>query len=612
MLLNHETASSRRKMRPDGADKVTGTLAYLTDLTFSDMLHAKVLRSEHPHAWILSIQTERAKELPGVHAVITHADVPGMNLFGWTDSAQPVFCEDRVRYIGDAIAAVAAESEEIAEQALRLIQVNYEPLPVIVSAEAGLSPSAAKLHPQGNVLHQIGYHKGDVEQAFAGCEVIVRETYETPRQMHVYMETEGGIFVPEEDGGLTVYADTRYGYSDSMQLARILSIPENKIRIVSSPIGGSFGGKDDFNVQPYGALLALAAKRPVKIHHSLQESLQAGLKKHPMKITMKTGTDGQGKILAHEVEILSDTGAYATFGPAILDFALEHSMGPYIIPNVDVRGTLVFTNNGVAGEFRGFGGNQIAFAVEGQIDRLAAKLDMDPWELRKINVRDIIDEGPLEQRIAPTNGMKDAMEAIRQSPLWLEREDIIRHKKEAEAASSPSWLRTGYGAAITMHGCGPHTAAGVHFLYSFAVVLAKIEVDLRTGRVRVWQMDHAVAAGPVMNPVDFQGQIEGAAVLALGFTLTENTIMEQGHYINRNLDTYLVPSLADAPTEMNVYAVEHLEVVDSHGSRGVGEIGMIAVAPAIASAVFDAIGVQVTTVPISPEELIGSLSVLMP
>jgi CO/xanthine dehydrogenase Mo-binding subunit len=611
MLLNRETASSRRKMRPDGAEKVTGTLAYLTDLTFSDMLHAKVLRSRHPHAWILSIQTERAKELPGVHAVITYADVPGMNRFGWMDPAQPVFCEDRVRYIGDAIAAVAAESEEIAEKALRLIQVDYEPLPVIVSAEAGLLPSAAMLHPQGNVLHRNGYHKGDVEQAFADCEVIVRETYETPRQMHVYMETEGGVIVPEEDGGLTVYVGTQHGSSDRMQLARILSIPESKIRIVSSPKGGTFGGKDEFNVQPYGALLALAAKRPVKIHHSRQESLQAGLKKHPMKITMKTGTDRQGKILAHEVEILSDTGAYATYGPAVLDFALEHAMGPYRIPNVDIRGTLVYTNNGVAGEFRGFGGNQITFAMEGQIDRLAAKLDMDPWELRKLNVRDINDEGPLGHKIAPTNGMKDAMEAITQSPLWVEREDIIRHKKSAEA-SSPSWLRTGYGTAITMHGCGPDTAAGGHFLYSFAVVLAKTEVDLRTGRVRVLQMDHAIAAGPVMNPVDFQGQIEGAAVMALGFTLTENTIMEQGHYITRNLDTYLIPSLADAPIEMKVYAVEHLEDGDSHGSRDVGEIGMIAVAPAIASAVYDAIGVQVTTIPISPEELIGSLSFLMP
>ncbi|SEB55938.1 molybdopterin cofactor-binding domain-containing protein [Paenibacillus sp. GP183] len=609
MLLNRGSASSQRKMR---ADKVTGTLAYLTDLSLPDMLHAKVLRSEHPHALILSIRTERAKELPGVHAVITHADVPGINRFGWMDSAQPVFCEDRVRYIGDAIAAVAAESEEIAEKALRLIEVEYEPLPVIVSAEAGLLPSAAKLHPQGNVLHRIGYHKGDVEQAFADCEVIVRETYETPRQMHVYMETEGSVIVPEEDGGLTVYAGTRHGNSDCTQLSRILSIPESKIRIESNPIGGTFGCKDEFNVQPYGALLAFACKRPMKIHHSRQESLQAGLKKHPMKITMKTGTDGQGMILAHEVEILSDTGAYATFGPAVLDFALEYAIGPYRISNVDVRGTLVYTNNGVSGEFRGFGGNQITFALEGQIDRLAAKLDMDPWELRKLNIRDITDEGPLGQRIAPTNGMKDAMKAISQSPLWAERENSIRQKMSADAPSSPSWLRTGYGAAITMHGSEPETAAGSHFLYSFAVVLAKTEVDLRTGRVRVLQLDHAVAAGPVLNPADFQGQIEGAAVMGLGFTLTENTIMEQGYYITRNLDTYLIPSLADAPIEMNVYPVEQLEEDDSHGPRDVGEIGMIAVAPAIASAVFDAIGVQVTTVPISPEELIGSLSVLMP
>ncbi|WP_412920190.1 xanthine dehydrogenase subunit D [Mesobacillus foraminis] len=447
MMEHEENARKQSRVRPDGAGKVSGSLQYLTDLYFPDMLFGKILRSSFPHARILSICTEKARQLPGVKAVITHKDVPGLNGFGLIVPDQPVLCKEIARYVGDAIAAVAADTIGAAEKALKLIEVEYEPLPVIDTPEKAMEPDAPQLHDNGNVMHRAGHKKGDVRKGFEQCSFIVEETYRVPRQMHVYMETEGGVIVPEKNGTLTVYVGTQHGYKDRFQLARILGMPEEQIRIISSPIGGSFGGKDELNIQPYGAMLALITGCPVKIHQTRKESVISGLKRHPMKIIMKTGASKEGKLLAHKVEILADTGAYATLGPAILDFAVEHSAGPYMVPNIHVEGVSVFTNNGVAGEFRGFGGNQITFALESQIDRLAEKLGMDSLEFRRRNIRKAADAGPLGQRIAETNGASEVLEGI--SPAFEKR------RAESEKWNlEHKWKRRGVGAAIAMHGGG--------------------------------------------------------------------------------------------------------------------------------------------------------------
>ena len=431
------------RVRPDGVSKVTGELKYLTDLTFQNMQYGKILRSAYPHAKILSINTEEAENLPGVEAVITYKDVPGMNRFGIVIPDQPVLCDERVRYVGDAIAAVAAASFEIADMALKLIKVEYEELPILDTPEKALAPNAIKLHPAGNICHHSSFKNGNVTEAFENCEFIVEETYELPRQLHGYMETEGGVVVPQEDGSITVYAATQHGFKDRFQLSRILGIPESMIRVISSPMGGSFGGKDELNIQPYAALLALKANCPVKIHNTRVESIRASLKRHPMKITVKTGTDAEGKILAHQVKIIADKGAYATLGPAVLDFAVEHAAGPYIIPNIDTEGISVYTNNGVTGEFRGFGGNQITFALEGQMDRLADALNMDPIEIRRINLRKAADLGPLGHRIAPTDSAALVLNEIQKL------QDISEARK-----SDSKWKRYGTGIAIAMHGGG--------------------------------------------------------------------------------------------------------------------------------------------------------------
>ncbi|MGG1554387.1 xanthine dehydrogenase subunit D [Paenibacillus ferrarius] len=746
MLLNRETHAKKWIIRPDGKEKVTGELRYLTDLTAPGMLHGKVLRSAYAHAWILSIDTSKAKQVPGVRAVITADDVPGLNLFGIAFPHQPVLCKERVRYVGDAVAAVAADTVEIAEYALSLIEVVYEPLPVVDDPETALEAGTMLLHPEGNLLHQtsLTLGDGDMQAAFSACAHVVEETYYTPRQMHTYMETEGGLFIPEADGRLTVYSPTQHGYKDRFQLARILGIPEEQIRVVSSPIGGSFGGKDELNVQPFGALMARITGLPIKMHNTRRESVVAGIKRHPMRIRMKTGCDRAGRLIAHQVSILADTGAYATLGCEVLNFATEHAIGPYTIPHVAVEGKSVYTNNGVSGEFRGFGGNQVIFAVESQIERLAERLGLDAWELRRLNLRSPDDPGPMGQPIVATEGASQVWARARESRLW-------QHRAQPEEP----WLRRGVGAALVMHGAGlglgipdhsggrleltpdgkiqasfgfeefgqglyaaltlmlqdcfgcaaddirivigdtdrvpssgsstasrattmmwralqrlkpaflekllaqaseisgipaeelvtgvgglhrkgdasgqpvltysaaavepilahtefhypttPEGKVGAHYLYSYAAAVVEVEVNLLTGRVKVLHTDHVIAAGPVINPMGFLGQIEGGSGMALGFTLTEDAVMKEGRYLRHNLDTYLVPTFTDSPLSIQVEAIEELPEGDTFGPRGVGEIGSVGLAPAITAAVRRASGVWVNALPISPEDIVQSI-----
>ncbi|MGE6575664.1 xanthine dehydrogenase subunit D [Paenibacillus xylanexedens] len=766
MLLNRKQSGKRWHLRPDGAPKVTGQLQYLTDMTLPDMIHGRVLRSEYPHARILSIDTSEAEALEGVYAVLTSKDVPGLNRFGIATPDQPVFCEDIVRYVGDAIAAVAADSPERAALALDAIRVVYEELTPLNSTDAALAPGAPELHEHGpgNVLHRTEIKRGDAEQAFATCDHIVTETYYTPRQMHAYMETEGGLFVPDEEGRLNVYAATQHGYKDRMQLARIIGCPEEDIRVVSSPIGGSFGGKDELNVQPYGALLALRCGRPVKMHNSRKESVRAGLKRHPMKIEMQTGMSREGIIQAHRVRITADTGAYATLGAPVLNFCTEHCLGPYAIPNVDVEGVSVYTNNGLSGEFRGFGGNQAIFAMEGQMDRLAAIMNMDPWEFRRRNMREKNDPGPLNQRILVTDGLSQVWEALDRSELWQ------KHQSPPADPALPPWIKRGVGAAIAMHGAGlgygipdpaggrlslnnegkievafsyeefgqgliatleimlcdlfqcstsdlsiiigdtdrvPHSGSstasrsttmawmtlqrlqtpfrsrvltvasalsgvpadelvtgpggvwrkgqlpaetsevetesgllisyaelatqgeadewifdtkfdypttpdnvvGGHYLYTYAAVAAEVEVNTLTGETKLLDTRHVVAAGPVINPMGYIGQIEGGSVMALGFTLTEDAVMQDSRYVTTNLDTYLIPTIQDIHTNLEVEAIEDLPEGDAFGPRGIGEIGSVALAPAITAAIHQATGVWVNRLPVPREQLVRPLNV---
>ncbi|MBY0120507.1 molybdopterin-dependent oxidoreductase [Bacillus sp. S/N-304-OC-R1] len=438
----------KRVQRIDGPEKVTGELKYMTDYHYDNMLWGKVLRAKYPHAKINSINTEKAEQLPGVVCVLTHKDIPGFNGFGIVIPDQPVLCSDVVRCTGDAVALVAAETKEIAEQALQLIDVDYETLEVVTDAEYAMSASAPKLHRDGNIHSHVMIKNGDTKKAFDEAELIVENTFYSPRQMHAFIETEGGWGVMDEEGFITIRCPGQYAHRDRMQIARSIAYNPERIRVISSPIGGAFGGKDEITVQIYLALLAMHTNgRPVKIHLSREESVIAGIKRHPFKVHMKTAVKKDGTLIANEVRAVADTGAYASLGGAVIALAIEHSCGPYKIPNVNLEGFCVYTNNGIAGAFRGFGVNQVCMAIETHMDMIAEKLGIDPIEIRKKNVYHQGDISSLGHVVKSSVGTYKTLDIAENCDLWKNRD---KYKNEV----SEPWKKRGVSLATSFHGIG--------------------------------------------------------------------------------------------------------------------------------------------------------------
>jgi len=748
ILLARHAHPVRWHVRPDGAAKIAGNLRYLTDHRTDDMLVGRILRAGRAHARILAIDTTRAEALPGVVAVVTHRDIPGLNGFGIIVQDQPALCDHSARFEGDAIAAVAAVDAATAAAALDLIDVRYEPLPVVTDAAEALSPDAPPVHASGNLQRLIKYARGDIDAGFAACTHTLEDTYVTPRQMHGFMETEGGWAVAHADGTLAIHAGGQHGQRDRQQLARILAMPEEKIHVVTSPTGGAFGGKDELTIQPALALLALKSRRPVRIQLSRTESVIAGTKRHPMTIRMRTGCDAEGRLLAQQVDVLADAGAYASLGPSVLETALEHAAGPYEIANVKTRGRLAYTNNGVGGAFRGFGANQMTYAVECQMDRLAALCGLSPVEFRRRNLKAPHTGGYFGQPLAPSDRLADMLTAAAASPLWAlargaaadeyigvgmamnhhgnglgsvipdpaggqlrfakdgkieacftldemgqgllplimgvvstelgcGRDDIravfgstahgpdsgpttasrgtfvvwqatrmaapvFTERLRAAAAKAlrreAGELALGVGGIVERNSRGrllisypalaanlstadlptadahfeypktDYAAGNARFFFASGACIARVSLSRITGEVRVLALDQRTAAGPVVDMAAYLGQQEGGAVQGIGLSLTEDALMAEGGYVTANFDTYMMPSIADAPEHMDVYALEALDPGDTYGPRGVGELGVGAVTPAIANAIYDALGMCPTETPISPEWILDAIA----
>ncbi|MED4206406.1 xanthine dehydrogenase family protein molybdopterin-binding subunit [Neobacillus mesonae] len=434
--------------RIDGAPKVTGELKYMTDIHYDEMLWGKVLRAKYPYAKIKGINTSKAEALDGVAAVLTHKDVPGFNGFGIVVPDQPVLAEDIVRCTGDAVALVAAETEEIAEKALSLIVVDYEPLAPVTDPEWAMSNEAPLLHPSGNIHSYVEIKNGDVEKAFAEADLILENTFYSPRQMHAFIETEGGWGILDENGILTIQCPGQYAFRDRMQIARALGCNPNLIRVISSPHGGAFGGKDEITVQIYLALLALHANgRPVKIHLSREESVIAGIKRHPFKVEVKTAVMKDGTLTGHKVRAVADTGAYASLGGAVIALAIEHAAGPYKIPNIDLEGFCVYTNNGISGAFRGFGVNQVCVGIETHLDMIAKHFNLDPIEIRKKNAYKQGEYSSLGHLVKSSVGTHKTLDAAQNCDLWI-NQDLYKSQP------SEPWKKRGIGIATSFHGIG--------------------------------------------------------------------------------------------------------------------------------------------------------------
>ena len=387
--------------RPDATAKLTGELVYLTDRAPAGCLIGAILRSPHPHALIRLIDTTAAAASAGVKAVITAADAtPGLRL-GICRKDQPVLADGRVRYVGEPVAAVAAATAAAARAALATIRVDYEPLPVIDDPERALAAEAAQLHAGGNLCHEAFYQRGDLDDAFARSAHVIETTYETPRQMHAALETEGAVAIPGVDGRLTVLAPSQHPHGVRDAVAATLGWSATRVDVVGSPIGGSYGAKEDVHIQPIAALLAVRSGQPVRLAVSRSENVDAGMKRHVFRIKMRTGCDARGRLTAHEVDAIADTGAYASHGPEVLETAHENSDGIYGFDAVRLKGRLAYTNNGIAGAFRGFGALQMQAALELQIDQLARKAGFDPLAFRARNLRPPGAPGSIGQTIYP-------------------------------------------------------------------------------------------------------------------------------------------------------------------------------------------------------------------
>ncbi|HEY80396.1 MAG TPA: molybdopterin-dependent oxidoreductase [Caldilineae bacterium] len=487
----------RAVARVDGVDKATGRLKYAADLHVENMLHAKVLRAAHPHARLLRVDTTAAERAPGVVAVLTAKDVPGRNRFGLIRKDQPVFAEDRVRYLGDAIAAVYAQTEAQAEAALALIEVEYEPLPVIETPQQALAEGAPVIHEEneeGNLLCYIPIRKGDVEKGFAQADVIIEGEYYTPFVEHAYLEPEAGLAVPQE-GGVTVYVGSQSSIHDQEDVAAALSLPLEKVRVIHTPMGGAFGGKEDITVQIVAALGALKTGRPVKFVWTRRESLIASIKRHAEWMRYRTGATRDGKLVAAEIEIYGDGGAYASATDAVLFRSAAFSCGPYEIPNVKVDVYGAYTNNPPCGAMRGFGNPQATFASEIQMDRLAEALGMDPVEFR---LKNILEPGKVTitgHVLQHSVGARATLEAVRDSLA------------ASGMPTPPPGKRIGVGFAASYKnvglGSGMEDGAGAHLILQSdgSILLREGAMDMGQGADTVMVQIAAQTLGVPFNRI---------------------------------------------------------------------------------------------------------------
>lgn len=712
--------------RVDALDKVTGRTPYPGDLTRPDMLHMKVLFARRPHARITNIDTSEAEAHPGVVAVLTADDVP-VNEFGLMEADQPVLCGDVVRFIGDKVALIVADTPRAASEGRDMVKVEYEDLSAVNDPRGALDEDAPVVHQEKgtNLLISYRIRKGDIEVGFEAADVIVEAEYQTPFQEHAFLQPEAGLAYVDDAGRVVIETAGQWSQDDRHQIAHALQLPEEQVRVVYRYAGGAFGGREDMSVQAVLALAAWKLRRPVKIIWSREESIIGHHKRHPFVIWARWGATQSGKLTAVQVDLLADAGAYASSSSAVLANATVMASGPYECDNIHVDSRAVYTTNVPCGAFRGFGSMQAEFAAEMQMEKLAEALDMDPVEFRMRNIY-------REDSIQPTNaplpqpvGAARVLETAATTAGWTNENGHWRRPERTTLTGAhkgrpyvrglgiaAGYKNVGYSfgfeekATVTLElhgkaeidavivragasdvGQGVHTvlaqfiadqlelpldrlrlitddtaeapetgscsasrltfmlgnaavgaarrakdqwretdddpvvvtytyrarettpmdqetgAGDPNITYGYAAQAVEVEVDVDTGQVHVVRVVSAHDVGRAINPQQVVGQIEGGVAQGQGYATIEDMIVQDGEIVTPNLTTYLIPTVLDVPDEMQAVVLEDPDPQGPLGARGVGEMAMLPISPAIASAVHDATGVWFDRLPLTAERI---------
>ncbi len=492
--------------RPDSVEKVTGLARFTDDYQYPHMLVGKVFRAGVPHAILEAIDVEAARDLPGVVKVITAQDLPGENRHGIVYRDWPVLVGvgEKVRYVGDALAIVAAEDEGAAAEAIQRIKVTYNTLPVVVDPVVAKSPEAEKVHEQGNLLKHIKVRKGEMKAGWRAAETTLEGTYYTAPTDHAFMEPECSIAIPLEDGRIEVLVGSQIPYADREQVALALGIPQDQVRIRGALIGGGFGGKEDIAGQIHAALLTQATGRPVKILFDRQESLLVHPKRHGTQIHVRLGSKADGTLIAAETELYGDTGAYASLGDKVMTRATTHSAGPYNVEYVRADCYAMYTNNPPAGAFRGFGVTQSCFAVESCIDDLAQQLSIDPFTIRRMNALQVGHTTNTGQILRESVGLLECLDSVEAEIRERvgERDPFHPLTPEDAPGKRRAW---GIAAAYKNTGLGggaPDKAAAEVELYTDGMVeVRSASADMGQGLVTVLQLIAAQELGASVEQV---------------------------------------------------------------------------------------------------------------
>ena len=689
-----------RSVKYEAHELALGDRGYVDDIRIDGMLHASLHFTAHARAKVLGIDSSKALAMDGVSAVFTAADIPGELMVGIIYKDWPVMIPvgGFTSYAGDVLAVVVAHDRITARAAAELIDVQYEVLKPITDPRSAIASSEiAVWKTTSNVLSTSTYKRGDVDAAFADCAHIVEQDFSTQRIEHAFLEPESTLAVPSQDGTrLHVYSGGQGIWDDRNDIANLLGLSNEQVTVELVTNGGAFGGKEDMSNQAHASLAAWLLQVPVKCTLSREESFLMHAKRHPIDMSYKIGCDVNGKILALHVRAIGDSGAYASVGMKVLERMAGHASGPYLVPNIDVEAIAVRTNNPVCGAFRGFGANQAQFAMEGVLDRLAEKVGIDGWSIRRANVimpgmvwgpGQIMDDGCLGASKC-LDAIKPAYDAARASGkaiglgLGLKNSGlgngfkeitraVVHFKHDGRIEVRHGWTEMGQGintvaqqVAVeelgvdgslidvivdttrelglgqttgsrgTLMGAGAVKAACeaareancaigvdhvgeykvdwtnklgepgvenpiIHSTFGYAAQL--VIVDRETGKI-----EHVVAAhdvGRAVNPQLCEGQIEGSVHMGLGYALSEDfpSDPETGFPTNKTLRSLGILRAKDVP-KITVQLVESAQPNSPYGIKGVGEIGLVPTAGAVAAALYDFDGVWRSKLPMKRDD----------